>query len=138
MPTYDYRCTSCEHEFEAFQSMSAKPLKKCPECDKKALERLIGTGAGLIFKGSGFYETDYRSESYKKAQEAETKGSSNDGGGGNNGGKDGGKDGAKTGGGAESGASKGSGEAGPKKADSAGGSGKGSAGGGPSGKPKKG
>ncbi len=73
MPTYDYRCTACEHEFEAFQSMSAKPLRKCPACGKQKLERLIGTGAGLIFKGSGFYETDYRSESYKKAAEAEKK-----------------------------------------------------------------
>jgi len=119
MPTYDYRCTSCEHEFEAFQSMTAKPLKKCPECEKNALERLIGTGAGLIFKGSGFYETDYRSESYKKAQEAETKGSSKDGGGE----KDGGKGGAKSDGGADSGSSKREGKSGSKKADAAGGSG---------------
>ncbi len=72
MPTYDYRCTACEHEFEEFQSMSAKPLKKCPQCGKLKLERLIGTGAGVIFKGSGFYETDYRSESYKKAAKADS------------------------------------------------------------------
>ena len=72
MPTYDYRCKACEHEFEEFQSMSAKPLVVCPECDEKALERLIGTGAGLIFKGSGFYETDYRSDSYKKAAEKDS------------------------------------------------------------------
>lgn len=85
MPTYDYVCRACEHEFEEFQSMSAKPLKKCPECGKAQLERLIGTGAGLIFKGGGFYETDYRSDSYKKAAEAEKKsstGASSDGGGG--------------------------------------------------------
>jgi len=81
MPTYDYRCTSCDHEFEEFQSMSAKPLKRCPSCETDSLERLIGTGAGLIFKGSGFYETDYRSESYKKAAEKETKASSGDSGG---------------------------------------------------------
>ena len=56
---------------EAFQSITAKPLKKCPECGKLKLQRLLGTGAGLIFKGSGFYETDYRSESYRKAAESE-------------------------------------------------------------------
>ena len=71
MPTYDYRCNGCAHEFEAFQRMSEKPKRKCPECGKNSLERLIGTGAGVIFKGSGFYETDYRSESYKKGAEAE-------------------------------------------------------------------
>jgi putative FmdB family regulatory protein len=56
---------------EAFQSITANPLKKCPECGKLKLQRLLGTGAGLIFKGSGFYETDYRSESYKKGAESE-------------------------------------------------------------------
>jgi len=71
MPTYDYRCNHCGHELEAFQSITAKPLRKCPECGKLKLKRLLGTGAGLIFKGSGFYETDYRSESYKKAAESE-------------------------------------------------------------------
>ena len=73
MPTYDYVCRKCEHSFELFQSMSAPVKRKCPECGEKSLERLIGTGAGIIFKGSGFYETDYRSESYKKAAEAESK-----------------------------------------------------------------
>jgi len=58
---------------EEFQSMSAKPLRKCPECGKPKLKRLIGTGAGVIFKGSGFYQTDYRSDSYKKSAEAEKK-----------------------------------------------------------------
>lgn len=72
MPTYEYRCNACEHEFEEFQSMSAKPLKKCPECGKLKLERLIGIGAGVIFKGSGFYETDYRSDSYKKEAKADS------------------------------------------------------------------
>ncbi|MEN0020453.1 MAG: zinc ribbon domain-containing protein [Planctomycetota bacterium] len=73
MPTYDYRCSACAHEFELFQSMSDKVKKKCPECSKLALERLIGTGAAVLFKGSGFYETDYRSQSYKKAAEADKK-----------------------------------------------------------------
>ena len=72
MPTYDYVCDACEHEFEEFQSITAKPLKKCPECGKNKLRRLIGTGAGIIFKGSGFYETDYRSDSYKKSQKADS------------------------------------------------------------------
>jgi putative FmdB family regulatory protein len=73
MPTYDYRCSACGHEFELFQSMSESAKRKCPECGKLALERLIGTGAAVLFKGSGFYETDYRSDSYKKAAEAEKK-----------------------------------------------------------------
>lgn len=71
MPTYDYQCAACNHTFEEFQSITAKPLRKCPGCGKNQLKRLIGTGAGIIFKGSGFYETDYRSESYKKAEKAE-------------------------------------------------------------------
>jgi len=73
MPTYDYRCAQCAHEFELFQSMKDPVKRKCPECGKPALERLIGTGAAVLFKGSGFYQTDYRSESYKKGQEAEKK-----------------------------------------------------------------
>jgi putative FmdB family regulatory protein len=71
MPTYDYRCNACNHTFEEFQSFSEPPLKKCPQCKKNKLQRLFGTGAGVIFKGSGFYETDYRSESYKQAAKAE-------------------------------------------------------------------
>lgn len=71
MPTYDYRCNACDHEFELFQSMSAKVKRKCPSCGKNALERLIGTGAAVLFKGSGFYETDYRSKSYKDAAKSE-------------------------------------------------------------------
>lgn len=67
MPTYEYQCKNCDHLFEEFQSITAKPLKKCPECKKMQLQRLIGGGAGLIFKGSGFYITDYRSDSYKAA-----------------------------------------------------------------------
>ena len=70
MPTYEYRCKKCGHEFEVFQSISDNPLKKCPVCEGK-VERLISPGAGFIFKGSGFYTTDYRSESYKKAAKAD-------------------------------------------------------------------
>ena len=74
MPTYDYQCSECGHEFELFQQMSDSVKRKCPECGKNRLKRLIGTGAGIIFKGGGFYETDYRSDSYKKGAEAEKKG----------------------------------------------------------------
>lgn len=73
MPTYEYACDSCSHEFEQFQSITAEPLKKCPSCGKPKLRRLISTGGAVLFKGSGFYETDYRSDSYKKAQQAESK-----------------------------------------------------------------
>lgn len=66
MPTYDYKCENCGHTFEKFESMTAGPARKCPRCKKMQLNRLIGAGAGIIFKGSGFYETDYRSESYKE------------------------------------------------------------------------
>ena len=71
MPTYDYECDACKHEFEEFQSMMDKPLKKCPACGKRKLRRLLGSGAAIIFKGSGFYQTDYRSESYKSAAKAD-------------------------------------------------------------------
>lgn len=71
MPTYDYACDACNHEFEVFESISAEPQKKCPKCKKNKLRRLFGAGAGLIFKGSGFYQTDYRSDSYKKAASAD-------------------------------------------------------------------
>ena len=69
MPTYDYECDHCGHTFELFQSISEPVKKKCPECGKSKLRRLFGTGAAVMFKGSGFYQTDYRSESYKKAAE---------------------------------------------------------------------
>lgn len=69
MPTYDYECDACGHEFELFQSISEPVKRKCPECKKQKLRRLFGTGAAVVFKGSGFYETDYRSESYKKGAE---------------------------------------------------------------------
>src|SRR5277367_1660073 len=76
MPTYDYICDSCGHEFEAYESIMASPRTDCPECMLPKLRRKIGPGAAILFKGSGFYQTDYRSDSYKKAAEAD-KSSSN-------------------------------------------------------------
>jgi putative FmdB family regulatory protein len=76
MPTYDYECSACQHKFEQYQSITAAPLRKCPECGKNKVKRLIGTGAGFIFKGSGFYITDYRSDSYKAAAKADSESSS--------------------------------------------------------------
>ncbi len=76
MPTYDYECDACGHAFELFQSISDSVKRKCPECKKQKLRRLFGTGAAVMFKGSGFYETDYRSDSYKKAAAADKKSSS--------------------------------------------------------------
>ena len=78
MPTYDYICENCQYQFEQFQSITARPIRKCPKCGKVSLQRLIGAGAGVIFKGPGFYQTDYRSESYKKAQESEKTGTGKD------------------------------------------------------------
>jgi len=72
MPTYEYKCAACGHKFEKFQSITAAPIKKCPQCQKNKVQRLIGTGAGLIFKGSGFYITDYRSDKYKEAAKADS------------------------------------------------------------------
>ena len=71
MPTYDYVCDACQNQFELFQSIKEEPKRQCPECGKKKLRRLIGPGAAIVFKGSGFYTTDYRSESYKKAAAAD-------------------------------------------------------------------
>jgi putative FmdB family regulatory protein len=73
MPTYDYRCEACEHTFELYQSITAPTKRKCPQCGRLKLRRLIGPGAAIVFKGSGFYSTDYRSESYRKAAEADKK-----------------------------------------------------------------
>ncbi len=70
MPTYEYECQRCSHTFERFQSMTDEPLKRCPKCKGK-IRRMIGTGAGLLFKGSGFYITDYRNENYRAAQKSE-------------------------------------------------------------------
>ncbi len=77
MPTYDYVCRACGHQFEFFQSMTAPVKRKCPKCGKSKLERLIGTGAGIIFKGSGFYETDYRSDGYRQSAAADRKPAAN-------------------------------------------------------------
>lgn len=78
MPTYDYQCDACGHAFEAYQSITAPPLRVCPECKSRRLRRLLGTGAALLFKGNGFYQTDYRSSSYKEAAKAEQASSSGD------------------------------------------------------------
>jgi putative FmdB family regulatory protein len=72
MPTYDYECDACGHKFELFQGINDPLQKKCPECKKAKLRRLFGTGAAVMFKGSGFYQTDYRSDSYKKAASADS------------------------------------------------------------------
>jgi len=74
MPTYEYKCGNCEEVIEMFQSITAAPARKCPKCGKLKLKRLLGTGAGLIFKGSGFYQTDYRSDSYKQAAQSDKPG----------------------------------------------------------------
>ncbi|MBA4031407.1 MAG: FmdB family transcriptional regulator [Planctomyces sp.] len=81
MPTYEYACDACDHRWEEFQSIKAEPTKKCPSCAKKKARRLISAGGGILFKGSGFYLTDYRSENYKKAASADKPASSGDSGG---------------------------------------------------------
>lgn len=73
MPTYDYECSACDHKFELFQGINDPIKRKCPECGKNQLKRLFGSGAAIMFKGSGFYQTDYRSEGYKKAAKADSK-----------------------------------------------------------------
>ena len=77
MPTYEYECRKCGHAFERFQSMTEEPVKRCPVCRGK-VQRLVGSGAGILFKGSGFHETDYRSDSYKKGAQSEKKSSGDD------------------------------------------------------------
>lgn len=97
MPTYDYVCDGCGHAFELFQSITDKVKRTCPECGKKKLRRLIGTGAAIMFKGSGFYQTDYRSDSYKKGAAADQSTGKKDAGGDSSGGKtDAGTSGEKT------------------------------------------
>ena len=71
MPTYDYQCDACNHKFEEFQQISDPLLKTCPKCNKRKLRRLFGTGGAVLFKGSGFYQTDYRSKEYKEQAKAE-------------------------------------------------------------------
>ena len=104
MPTYDYRCEACGHAFEHFQSMSSRRLRTCPVCKEKKLVRLVGAGAGLIFKGSGFYETDYKRGASPKPSESTGDGAGKDTSspsGGSDGGSDGGSkgDAASSGGG---------------------------------------
>ena len=70
MPTYEYRCSACGHELEAFHSMSADPLRLCPACETENLQRLISKGAGMIFKGSGFYQTDYKKSAEPKKEDS--------------------------------------------------------------------
>ena len=98
MPTYDYVCDGCGHAFELFQSMTDAVKRTCPKCKKKKLLRLIGAGGAIVFKGSGFYQTDYRSDSYKKGAAADAPAKSE---GGSGGGKDsaGGASGKGSGGG---------------------------------------
>jgi putative FmdB family regulatory protein len=117
MPTYDYVCDACEHKFELFQSMKDEPEKKCPKCKKKKLRRLFGAGAGIIFKGSGFYTTDYRSDSYKKRAEAD-KPKSDSGGSSDSSSSSSSSNGSKDSGGAKS-------ESSPAKSEGSGGSDKG-------------
>ena len=73
MPTYEYACNACGHEFELFQNISDKPKRTCPKCGKRRAKRLISSGGGILFRGSGFHETDYRSDGYKKQALAESK-----------------------------------------------------------------
>ncbi len=75
MPTYEYQCQHCGHDFERYQQITASPLRRCPSCGRTALKRLIGTGAGVLFRGSGFYQTDYRSAGYKEAAKNDKPGS---------------------------------------------------------------
>ena len=91
MPTYDYVCDGCGHAFELFQSMTDSVKRTCPKCKKKKLRRLIGAGGAIVFKGSGFYKTDYRSDSYKKGAAAESGSGSSEQGKSDGGKSDGGK-----------------------------------------------
>ncbi len=72
MPTYEYQCEACGHRFEQFQSITAEPIRKCPACARRKVRRLISGGGAIIFKGSGFYATDYRSESYRQSAKTES------------------------------------------------------------------
>jgi putative FmdB family regulatory protein len=74
MPTYEYECRDCNHKFDLYQSIMAKPITRCPKCKKNKVRRLIGRGSGIIFKGSGFYQTDYRSDHYRKQSAADKPG----------------------------------------------------------------
>ena len=71
MPTYEYECSACNSTFEAFQQITERPKRKCPHCGRMKAKRLISAGGGIIFRGSGFYQTDYRSKEYKEKAKAE-------------------------------------------------------------------
>ena len=71
MPTYEYKCDECDHAFEKFQRMTDEPVKICPQCNRESVRRIISGGSGLLFKGSGFYTTDYRSSDYTEARKKE-------------------------------------------------------------------
>jgi len=71
MPTYEYECDACGHRFEEFQQITDKPLRTCPNCKRRKLRRLIGAGAAVLFKGKGFYQTDYRSKDYTEKAKAD-------------------------------------------------------------------
>jgi putative FmdB family regulatory protein len=85
MPTYDYQCSACRHEWEMFQSMNDAPVKSCPKCKKRKAKRLLGLGAGLIFKGTGFYETDYKKKTGGEKKESSGESKSSDSSGSDNG-----------------------------------------------------
>ena len=76
MPTYEYECDACGHQFEKYQPMTAAAVKTCPKCRKTKVRRLISLGGGVLFKGSGFYQTDYRSKGYQEKAKKETEASS--------------------------------------------------------------
>ncbi|MBN1437322.1 MAG: zinc ribbon domain-containing protein [Sedimentisphaerales bacterium] len=118
MPTYEYKCEACGHDFEQFQSITADPIRKCPACGKNKVKRLIGMGAGLIFKGSGFYQTDYRSEGYHKAANADKSSASSSSAKSTDSGSSKNSDSSSSGSSSSSGGSGGSGSAGQSKSDS--------------------
>jgi putative FmdB family regulatory protein len=108
MPTYEYICRACGHAFEQFQNMSADPTRECPDCGKHEVERLISSGGGIVFKGSGFYATDYRKEAPKKTKPDAASSTGSSGGGEGSGSSDGGSTSTKSGG--EGGSSSGAGD----------------------------
>ena len=115
MPTYDYRCDACGHQFELFQSIKADPAKTCPSCGADSARRVIGAGGGLIFKGSGFYITDYRSKGYQERAKSDSSSGGASQGGASSGGSSPTSSGGTAGGGAAGGSSSGGGSSGGSK-----------------------